>query len=62
MLVFLEQVLTGEQDLAKCATKAYEDTLKKYHGWMVQKVFQVSDSPASLDIILYCVFVNFCIF
>lgn len=39
---FLEDVLTGEQDLTKCAKKAYEQSLKKYHGWMVQGIFSVS--------------------
>lgn len=40
--VFLEVVLTGEQDLVKCAKKAYEDSLKKYHGWMVQGIFSLA--------------------
>jgi hypothetical protein len=26
-------------------TKAYELALKKYHGWLVQKLFKVSVSP-----------------
>jgi hypothetical protein len=39
--VFLQEVLTGEQDLTKCAKKAYEGTLKRYHGWMVQSIFSV---------------------
>ena len=39
--MFLEEVLTGEQDLVKCAKKAYEASLKRYHGWMVQGVFSV---------------------
>ncbi|XP_046841662.1 UNC5C-like protein isoform X1 [Xenia sp. Carnegie-2017] len=42
ILVFLEEVLTGEQDLTKCAKKAYESTLKKYHGWMVQSIFSLA--------------------
>jgi len=41
IVVFLEEVLTGEQDLVKCAKKAYEASLKRYHGWMVQGVFSV---------------------
>ena len=40
--VFLADVLTGQPDLSKCAKKAYESTLKKYHGWMVQGIFSVS--------------------
>jgi len=40
--VFLQDVLTGEQDLCKCATKAYEQSLKKFHGWMVQKIFSLA--------------------
>ncbi|CAB3992809.1 glycolipid transfer -like [Paramuricea clavata] len=42
ILVFLQQVLTGEEDLTKCAKKAYEGTLKKYHGWMVQSIFSLA--------------------
>lgn len=41
IVVFLEEVLTGEQDLVKCTKKAYEASLKRYHGWMVQGVFSV---------------------
>ena len=40
--ILFEQVLTNEPDLSKCVTTAYEGSLKKYHGWMVQKVFGVS--------------------
>ena len=40
--VFLETILSGEQDLVKCAKKAYESSLKRYHGWMVQGIFSVS--------------------
>ena len=39
--VLLADVLTGQPDLSKCAKKAYESTLKKYHGWMVQGIFSV---------------------
>jgi len=40
--VFLADVLTGQPDLSKCAKKAYESTLKKYHGWMVQGIFSLA--------------------
>jgi len=40
--VFFEQVLSKEPDLSKCVTAAYEGSLKKYHGWMVQKVFAMA--------------------
>ena len=40
--MFLETFVSGEQDLAVCARKAYGDTLKRYHGWMVQGIFSVS--------------------
>lgn len=40
--VFLREVLTGEEDLVKCAKKAYENSLKRYHGWMVQGVFSLA--------------------
>ena len=40
--VFLDTVLTGEQDLVKCANKAYEASLKRYHGWLVKGIFAVS--------------------
>ena len=46
--VFLEEVMTGEEDLVKCAKKAYENSLKQYHGWMVQGIFSVSPFFASL--------------
>lgn len=42
--VFLETFVLGEQDLAVCARKAYGTTLKRYHGWMVQGIFSVSDN------------------
>ena len=29
--------------MVKCATKAYEKSLKQYHGWMVQGIFSVSE-------------------
>lgn len=37
-----QEVLSEEQDFGKCARNAYERTLKKYHGWMVQKVFSLA--------------------
>lgn len=37
-----KEVLTMEPDLVKSVTAAYESSLKKYHGWMVQKIFGVS--------------------
>eukprot|EP00795_Rhopilema_esculentum_P015248 gene15247-6456_t len=40
--VFLADVLTGQPDLSKCAKKAYEASLKKYHGWMVQGIFSLA--------------------
>eukprot|EP00112_Aurelia_sp_Birch-Aquarium-sp1_P004994 Seg1566.12 transcript_id=Seg1566.12/GoldUCD/mRNA.D3Y31 product="Pleckstrin-like domain-containing family A member 8" protein_id=Seg1566.12/GoldUCD/D3Y31 len=40
--VFLAEVLTGQPDLSKCAKKAYESTLKKYHGWIVQGIFSLA--------------------
>lgn len=52
--VFLQDVLTGEQDLCKCATKAYEQSLKKFHGWMVQKIFSVRIfEPAKYEQLTY---------
>lgn len=42
IIIFLQEVLTGEPDLVKCAKKAYEGSLKKFHGWMVQGIFSVS--------------------
>ncbi|XP_066270555.1 glycolipid transfer protein-like isoform X2 [Branchiostoma lanceolatum] len=45
-LQFIRQILvgiaTGEKDLTKVAKKAYEDSLKKYHGWMVQGIFSLA--------------------
>ncbi|XP_029427211.1 glycolipid transfer protein [Rhinatrema bivittatum] len=46
--VFLQSIADGERDeqnpnLIKVnATKAYEIALKKYHGWMVQKLFSAA--------------------
>lgn len=46
--VFLQSICDGERDenhpslVRVNATKAYEMALKKYHGWIVQKIFQVS--------------------
>lgn len=40
--MLLADILTGQPDLSKSAKKAYESTLKKYHGWMVQGIFSVS--------------------
>ena len=39
---FLESVLTGEEDLVVCANIAYEKSLKRYHGWIVRGIFNVS--------------------
>ena len=41
IIIFLQDVLTGEPDLVKCAKKAYEGSLKRFHGWIVQGVFSV---------------------
>ena len=45
--VFLETVVQGEEDLVKCANKAYDASLRKYHGWIVRGVFSVS-APCSM--------------
>lgn len=34
--------MAGEEDLVKCAHKAYGESLKKYHGWIVSGIFSVS--------------------
>lgn len=47
IIVFLEEVLKGEPDLVKCAKKAYEGSLKKFHGWIVQGIFSVSSASCS---------------
>ncbi|XP_045881767.1 glycolipid transfer protein isoform X3 [Meles meles] len=45
--VFLQSICDGERDenhpnlIRVNATKAYEMALKKYHGWIVQKIFQM---------------------
>ena len=39
--VFLESVVGGEEDLVKCANKAYDESLRKYHGWIVSGIFNV---------------------
>ena len=40
--VFLESVVGGEEDLVKSANKAYDESLRKYHGWIVRGIFSVS--------------------
>ena len=53
--VFLQSICDGERDenhpnlVRVNATKAYEMALKKYHGWIVQKIFQVSRLQARKD-------------
>ncbi|XP_031571599.1 glycolipid transfer protein-like [Actinia tenebrosa] len=42
VLAFLKQVLTGEQDLVKCANTAYEKTLKQYHNFIVKGIFSLA--------------------
>ena len=45
---FLEMVLSGEEDLVVCANAAYEKSLKRYHGWMVRGIFNVSHGMSEL--------------
>eukprot|EP00118_Oscarella_pearsei_P025819 m.308834 g.308834 ORF g.308834 m.308834 type:complete len:205 (+) comp44941_c0_seq1:18-632(+) len=40
--VFLNKVLEGEQDLSKCASAAYEASLKRFHGWIVRGIFSLA--------------------
>lgn len=53
--VFLQSICDGERDenhpnhIRVNATKAYEMALKKYHGWIVQKIFQVSQQSPVLS-------------
>uniref|UniRef100_L7LYD9 Putative pleckstrin logy domain protein n=1 Tax=Rhipicephalus pulchellus TaxID=72859 RepID=L7LYD9_RHIPC len=42
ILNFLSEIHGGNENLADCATKAYNGTLKQYHNWLVQKVFAVA--------------------
>lgn len=54
MLVLLQSISDGERDeehpnlIRVNALKAYEIALKKYHGWMLQKLFMVS-VPVSME-------------
>lgn len=54
MLVLLQSISDGERDeehpnlIRVNALKAYEVALKKYHGWMLQKLFMVSAGSAGL--------------
>ncbi|XP_013381773.1 pleckstrin homology domain-containing family A member 8 [Lingula anatina] len=43
---FLGELVSGEQDLTKAATKAYERSLKPYHGWVVRGVFSLAAKAA----------------
>ncbi|XP_077489761.1 pleckstrin homology domain-containing family A member 8-like [Amblyomma americanum] len=42
ILQFLSEIHSGNENLADCASKAYGRTLKRYHNWLVQKVFAVA--------------------
>ncbi len=39
--IFLDSVLSEEQDLVKCAHRAYDESLRRYHGWIVRGIFSV---------------------
>ena len=47
IIIFLQQIVADHQNATKTdnmgpfCRKAYEESLKKYHSWMVQKVFSV---------------------
>ena len=51
MYLFLKQIVDDHEsgnkseNLAPFLKKAYEDTLKMYHGWLIQKVFSVRILP-----------------
>ncbi|KFV13857.1 Glycolipid transfer protein, partial [Pterocles gutturalis] len=55
MLVLLQSISDGERDeehpnlIRVNAMKAYEIALKKYHGWMLQKLFTVSFGISAED-------------
>lgn len=57
--VLLQSLADGEKDpnnpnLIKVnVIKAYEQALKKYHGWVVQKIFSVSKNAAFLSSLLF---------
>ena len=38
---FLDTVLSGEKDLVKCANRAYDESLRRYHGWLIRGIFSV---------------------
>lgn len=46
-MMFLDGIVSDtksgmiNEDLRPLCLKAYEATLKKYHGWMVQQIFSV---------------------
>eukprot|EP00117_Sycon_ciliatum_P017554 scpid76336/ scgid16503/ Pleckstrin homology domain-containing family A member 8; Phosphatidylinositol-four-phosphate adapter protein 2; Serologically defined breast cancer antigen NY-BR-86 len=42
ILVFLQKVIEGEQDLTKAANAAYAASLKRYHGWIVSGIFSLA--------------------
>ena len=48
--VLLEQVLSKEPDLSKCAKVAYERSLKKYHGWLWRKTFALDLKMAMTEV------------
>jgi hypothetical protein len=65
-MVFIDDIVcdskngTANEDLRPLCLQAYEKTLKKYHGWMVQQIFNASPCPflhVRLFLTLHCAFV-----
>lgn len=42
ILNFLSEIHGGNENLADCATRAYNGTLKQHHNWLVQKIFALA--------------------
>lgn len=53
--ILLQSLADGERDennpnhIRVNITKAYEQALKRYHGWIVQKIFKVRDETRELQ-------------
>ena len=58
MGLFLQQIVDEHQtgakseNMAPFCKRAYEESLKEYHGWVVQKVFSVSAQQYKCEMLL----------
>lgn len=39
--LFLKELFAGDKDLSTCASVAYSQSLKEYHGWIIRGIFSL---------------------